>query len=132
MKWILLLIPLMLVLAGCIDTEGTDYNLGYNAGANSKSGEIGELKDEVKDIEKDIKWFKKEFERKSDVTREALGNEADLIHEVGVYNERLEAVEVAIENLDVNINQRITDMNKSINQGYFDLNVSIQDLNQFC
>ena len=132
MNWIVVLIPLILVFSGCVDTSTVDYQIAYGAGVNSKSGEIKSLDKEIKGLEDDIKWFKDELERKSDVTREALENEADLIHEVGKCNEVVEALEVVVYNLDVNINQRITDMNESISQGYLDLNVSIQDLNQFC
>ena len=132
MKWIVLLIPLLLVLSGCISEDDINYQSGFGAGVGSKSDEIRGLDGEIKVLNKDIKWFKKELERKSDVTGKALGNEAEFISELGVNNERLQALETAVENLEGNVNKRISDMNSSVNQGLVDLNVLIYDLNEFC
>ena len=123
MKWIVVLIPLILVFSGCVDTNSIDYQLAFGAGSNSRSSEVNTLEDTIDSLEDDIKWFEEEFERKSDVTREALGNQAELISEVAQYNSRLKAIEIVIENLDGNFNQSISNLNEDL----FDLNVSIQN-----
>ena len=129
MKAIVLLIPLMLILSGCVDNLSPDYLAGQADGAAGKKAQIDQLKDSVKLQAREVKGLNEELERKTEVTRDALANESESLSILRENNDRLAAIEKALGYLDSNINLRIDDLNTSIREGIKDLNLSIYDLN---
>ena len=129
MKVLLVLIPLILILSGCVDNTSVDYLTGQAAGASSKNAEIKELQTAIKLQVREIRGLTKELERKTDVTREALENEKESLSIINENNKRLEAIELSLEYLDGNVSSKIEDLNTTLERGFTDLNRSISELN---
>ena len=129
MKVFLALIPLMLIVSGCIDSGSTDYFAGQLEGSSSRDAEISGLKSDLKIQTKAMKGLTKELERKTDVTKDALENEKDLFSLLNEYNDRLEEIELTVTHMDGNVQVAIQDLNKSLLDGFQDINSIIIDLN---
>ena len=129
MKVFLALIPLMLILSGCIDSGSADYFAGQLEGSGSRNAEISDLKRDLKIQSNAMKDITKELERKTEVTRDALNNQSESFSIMNKYNDRLEALELVIKHMDLNINVAIQDLNKSMLDGFQDINESFRDLN---
>jgi len=129
MKVFLALIPLMLILSGCIDSGSADYFAGQLEGSGSRNAEISDLKSDLKIQTKAMRDLTKELDRKTEVTRDALNNQSDSFSIMNEYNDRLEALELVIKHMDGNVHAGIQDLNKSMLDGFQDLNELIRDLN---